>query len=180
MSTGRLVLVIFSWACLVVAGFWFFEYRHWRAFAVDDLPREAHLFSGQVLQQWYAGLPATERSAGQIQIMHFYSADDCPCESYRTAHLADIQMKLAGIAQRDIRAADALAAGLNIPAVPAVAVWDEKGQLAYFGPYSAGVVCGQGDDFVGRVLNLLARGQNPGWVNTTGVGCFCPWRQQKQ
>ena len=70
--------------------------------------------------------------------------------------------------------------GIAVPASPAVAIWDEHGKLAYFGPYSSGLVCGQGDDFVSRVMVRLTQKQNPEWINMLGVGCFCPWQSQIQ
>ena len=67
-----------------------------------------------------------------------------------------------------------------VPATPAVMVFDQRGQLAYFGPYSGGVVCGSGEDFVANTVSALAKGVNPGWINQESVGCLCPRLSQPQ
>ncbi len=60
------------------------------------------------------------------------------------------------------------------PATPATAIWDAKGNLAYFGPYSTGAICGRGKDMVLYTLKELVKGNNPLWLNQEAVGCYCP------
>ena len=59
------------------------------------------------------------------------------------------------------------------PAAPATAIWDSQGNLAYFGPYSSGTICGRGKDLVIYTLNNLLKGINPKWYNQEAVGCYC-------
>src|SRR5690606_27647300 len=60
------------------------------------------------------------------------------------------------------------------PATPATAIWDAEGNLAYFGPYSTGAICGRGEDMVLYTLKELVKGNNPRWLNQEAVGCYCP------
>ena len=64
----------------------------------------------------------------------------------------------------------------DLPASPAVAVWDSLGRLAYFGPYSEGAVCTSANSFVEPVLDALLAGRPVLAPQTLASGCFCAWR----
>ncbi|WP_353352035.1 DUF6436 domain-containing protein [Oceaniserpentilla sp. 4NH20-0058] len=108
----------------------------------------------------------------QKLVVHFTDAS-CPCESYRVAHVDKLEHMLDSSHQVNINPAEQTRLRVNIPATPAVAIWDEDGEFAYFGPYSSGMTCGAGLDFIDLVFNKLADGVNPSWLNTQGYGCFC-------
>lgn len=63
----------------------------------------------------------------------------------------------------------------RLPASPAVAIWDQQGQLAYFGPYSEGATCTSNNSFIEPILKPQRRppGQRQQYL---AVGCFCDWR----
>ena len=84
---------------------------------------------------------------------------------------------LQGVRQVTLSQLDQRLAQISIPASPAVAIWDHHGVLAYFGPYSSGMTCGQGFDFIKIVLEKLSQNENPQWVNNQGFGCFCQWKE---
>ena len=63
----------------------------------------------------------------------------------------------------------------QLPASPAVAIWDSQGQLAYFGPYREGVTCSSSNSFIEPILEALAAGRRVNASNTLAVGCFCDW-----
>ena len=65
----------------------------------------------------------------------------------------------------------------QLPASPAVAIWDRAGQLAYFGPYSEGAVCNSSNSFIEPVLDALINNRPVNAANTLAVGCFCDWQQ---
>ena len=60
-----------------------------------------------------------------------------------------------------------------VVATPAVAVIEADGSVAYFGPYSAGAVCGEGEDLLKTVVKQLQENQNFAWFNLLSYGCFC-------
>ena len=45
----------------------------------------------------------------------------------------------------------------QVPASPAVAIWDRSGKLAYFGPYSEGLTCNSSNSFIEPILKALTK-----------------------
>jgi len=158
-------LIMAAWLLFVGGGFWWFEYRYWHRFTAQNV-----VFNGEVLRQLQQRLPVSLKTT----VVHFNDYA-CPCSRYSAPHIQRLQEVFKDTRQMVLSPGHGLMQGLNIPATPSVAVWDEKGRLAYFGPYSSGAVCGSGQDFVSRVLHSLAEAKNPMWVNTLAVGCYCPW-----
>ncbi|MOA55547.1 hypothetical protein D3C78_1793600 [compost metagenome] len=64
----------------------------------------------------------------------------------------------------------------QLPAVPAVGIWDREGRLAYFGPYSEGAVCNSANSFIEPILEALLANRPVQAVSTLASGCFCAWR----
>ena len=64
----------------------------------------------------------------------------------------------------------------QLPASPAVAIWDTQGQLAYFGPYSEGATCNASNSFIEPVLQALLDKRPVTATQTLASGCFCDWR----
>lgn len=147
--------------------FWWFDYRFWGAY-----PSQVIQFDSAAIKKLYSILkPSTSNFA---LVVHFVD-DSCPCEAYRKAHVMNIDAILSNVDNILVTQNEAKQLGFAVPASPSVAVWDQQGELAYFGPYSSGMTCGQGFDFVTMTFEKLQMGNNPKWVNTQGFGCFCPW-----
>ena len=53
----------------------------------------------------------------------------------------------------------ALPGAERLPASPAVAIWDQRGELAYFGPYSEGLSCNSSNSFIEPILEALSSGR---------------------
>jgi hypothetical protein len=114
-------------------------------------------------------------------VVHFVDPD-CPCSRFSTPHIQELELAFS----KNIEFVDFLSSvetdermqqfkAAVIPAGPAVAVFSQSGDLAYFGPYSSGAVCGEGDDLVAATLTSLDNNINPQWINQENVGCFCQW-----
>ena len=160
METSKSIWwVIPLWLVAVITCFWWFEYRHWQNFQELSIT-----FDGQQLEGLYSKVEVTN----QITVMHFVDKE-CPCYTYSEAHVQRLQASLIHTKQITVTDPEMT----SVPATPSVAVWDQNGELAYFGPYSSGAVCGKGKDFVSRVLAELNSNSNPRWINTLGVGCYC-------
>ena len=65
----------------------------------------------------------------------------------------------------------------QLPAGPAVAIWDRQGRLAYFGPYSEGANCSSSNSFIEPILQALSEGRPVDATHTLAVGCYCPWNE---
>lgn len=166
----KIWFVIPLWLMAVVTGFWWFEYRHWQSFETMAIT-----FDGQDIQPFYQA----SGQKGKTTVLHF-TDKTCPCSRYSERHIEDLQLILANTKQ--VVVTPPMVASIPnviVPATPSVAIWNEQGELAYFGPYSSGAVCGEGKDFVSRVLSELQKHRNPRWINTLGVGCYCSYPNEK-
>ena len=167
------ILMICIWLLGMVFSFWWFEYRYWQLFADAKVT-----FDGQVLEELIDRMNVDGQDQAKVTVVHFTDAS-CPCVSYSRSHIQKLQPALLNSRQITVSPTDKLMSAVAIPATPSVAVWDESGTLAYFGPYSSGALCGQGTDFVTRVMSELNQRRNPEWINMLGIGCYCPWQKEK-
>jgi hypothetical protein len=60
-----------------------------------------------------------------------------------------------------------------VKATPSVGIWDENGQLVYFGPHSVGYVCNNDTSVVKKMLDALLTKQAVSAAGVMGDGCFC-------
>lgn len=127
--------------------------------------------------------------AGKIQLMnpkmptmiHFTDAS-CDCNRFSEAHIQQLIKEYRDF--RHIR----VSSPSHTPklfkqhdisdlvvSTPSVALFDAKGDLRYYGPYSDGYFCGQGKDLVSAVVQQMDADQTSYWLNLIGFGCYCPW-----
>jgi hypothetical protein len=176
------LLAIF-WLGNMALAFWWFEARYLRPF--DE---RAAVFAGSGLR-----LPDHLAGPGSIRLVHFWDPT-CPCNVGNQQHLADLIGRYASegvqfhVVQKAgskghlpealaaLQAIDALPGSADLPASPAVAIWDRQGELAYFGPYSEGLTCNSSNSFIEPILEALSEGRKVDASNTLAVGCFCDWR----
>ncbi|WP_421548263.1 DUF6436 domain-containing protein [Pseudomonas sp. QD4] len=164
------------------AAYDWFQGRYLRAFS-----EHTAVFSGDPLQ-----LPAELAGPGAIRLVHFWDPA-CPCNVGNQQHLGELiehfgplgvefyavqkpgshgQLPTTLSALKPIAA---LPGAEQIPASPAVAIWDRNGKLAYFGPYSEGLTCNSSNSFIEPILQALHQGRAVDATHTLAVGCYCPW-----
>ena len=159
-------MIVGAWLLCAAFAFWWFEYRYWGAY-----PDQLIQFDSKAVTKLYSIL--NKGHANQRMVVHFID-ESCPCDAYRVAHVSKLAPILAHSVEISLTPQDVNQLDIPIPATPAVAIWDEAGELAYFGPYSSGMTCGTGLDFIALVYTKLTAGNNPNWINSQGYGCFCP------
>lgn len=170
------------WLLALLAALWWFQGRYLRPF-----DQRTAVFAGDALR-----LPADLLGQGRITLVHLWDPA-CPCNAGNQAHLAELMQTYGarGVAFHVLqkpgstgRLPNALAAlqplpwltgAEQLPASPAVAIWDSADRLAYFGPYSAGLTCNSGNSFIEPVIEALLAGRAVRNSNTLAVGCFCDW-----
>lgn len=175
-------LISTIWIGAMLAAFWWFEARYIRSFS-----DQAALFSGAELR-----LPSELAGPGPIRLVHFWDPA-CPCNVGNQQHLAELIEHFApqGVAFYAVQKAgssgqlprnlsvlqalDTLPGAEQLPASPAVAIWDRHGELAYFGPYSEGATCTSSNSFIEPILEALSANRPVNASNTLAVGCFCDW-----
>lgn len=176
-------LLAIAWLGAMLAAFWWFEVRYIRPFA-----DQTTLFSGAELR-----LPAELAGPGPIRVVHFWDPA-CPCNVGNQQHLGELlqtyvprgvefyAVQKAGSHGRlpdNLQALKPLAelpGSADLPASPAVAIWDHDGRLAYFGPYSEGALCTSSNSFIEPIIEALSAGRPVRAESNLAVGCFCPWR----
>ena len=166
-------LTVLVWLGACAWSFWWFSLRYVTNF--DDYYVNFDGTSFSDIRMLPSDIPA--------RLMHFID-EACPCSHFAKAHIDQLQSEFKQLSQHYFwpdfppELKNAFPVGPVVPASPAVAVWDAEGQLAYFGPYSSGAICGSGTDFVSITISKLTKQLNPHWVNHDVVGCYCPWRDK--
>lgn len=181
-KTLLIVLLLALWGLAMLAAWRWYEARYLRSFS-----EQTALFYGEQLR-----LPDELAGPGPIRLVHFWDPA-CPCNVGNQQHLAEL---IAHYGPRDVQfyavqkpgskgQLPATLSGLKnlsgfdgseqLPASPAVAIWDGSGKLAYFGPYSSGATCNSSNSFIEPILEALAAGREVSASNNLAVGCFCDW-----
>lgn len=145
-----------------------------------------------VAASYNATVDDLSRAATGVPVVLHFIDDQCPCNRFSSPHIERLKnslaadaihllyAKLGAVVLNETTITDAaqkLAA--LVPASPAVAIWDAKGALRYFGPYSNGAVCGEGNDMVVYTLNAIKKNSNIRWLSQEYVGCVCPWQSSE-
>lgn len=191
MPSKRFLLALSSLTILllIALGLWF-----WLRFGVANLrsftetSQQAVFFSGGALK-----LPENLAGPGKVRVVHFWDPQ-CPCHRETDVHLNYLiglyrfsgvdfysvqkpgsKGQMLPILQGKLTALPALEGMQALPASPAVAIWDQQGNLAYAGPYSEGLVCNSANSFVEPVLDALVANRAVSAANTMAVGCYCNW-----
>ncbi|TDV64618.1 DUF6436 domain-containing protein [Pseudomonas sp. LP_7_YM] len=181
--TVLLALIATACAAALWLGYRWFEGRYVRAFS-----DRAALFAGDTLR-----LPPALAGPGRIRVVHFWDPA-CPCNVGNQEHLSDLVERFSVTGDVDfyavqkpgshgrlpvtlsaIKPLDSLPGDLQITSSPAVAIWDRQGNLAYFGPYSEGLVCNSQNSFIEPILQALEADRSVDATHTMAVGCYCPW-----
>lgn len=176
-------LALLLWLGAMLTGLWWYKTRFIRPFSETTA-----IFSGQQLR-----LPNSIAGSGAIRFVHFWDPA-CPCNVGNQQHLVEMLERYADDVEfyhlqkprssgqlpkalSAMRHLNGLPGAEQLPASPAVAIWDRAGQLAYFGPYSEGAVCNSSNSFIEPVLDALINNRPVKAANTLAVGCFCDWQQ---
>lgn len=169
MGSPRLILaslIIVTGFTVAILSLWAFEWRWLGAF--DE---SANVPSSTTLVH-FENLNALKRKSGRITVRQYINPS-CPCNRYVNKHRRELELEFSGnrVAFEEVNPRDLV--GVKPSATPAIAIWDEAGNLAYYGAFSNGVLCNAKTSLIGPVISSLLEGTNPLVLNTNGVGCFC-------
>ncbi len=181
--TALSALITLLCAAALWLGYQWFEGRYIRAFS----DRTA-LFAGEGLK-----LPADLEGPGRIRVVHFWDPA-CPCNVGNQEHLSELVTQFSGADGADfyavqkpgthgqlpstlsaIKPLSGLPGAERITSTPAVAIWDRQGRLAYFGPYSEGLICNSQNSFIEPILQALQANRPVNATHNLAVGCYCRW-----
>ncbi|TMO57943.1 DUF6436 domain-containing protein [Pseudoalteromonas phenolica] len=107
-------------------------------------------------------------------VIHFQRSD-CFCQTVAQSHINSVE-KLAENHQFNNVTVTLDEPGILkslVPSVPAVAVIDKFGKLNYFGPYSSGMFCTEGDGLVEPFIGKDQSAKTGATVISQSKGCYC-------
>lgn len=158
-------LVLSVWLLSSGVAIWLVFHEPYRDFLQDRVPVVT------------SGVSASDDS--RITVVHFLD-DKCSCTRFSRPHIEALES--THIEARHVFVEPGNSKGMFagefsdlVVTSPSVAVMNKAGSLAYYGPYTDGLVCSQGNDLVKRVFENLAQDSNYQWMNVLGYGCFCDW-----
>lgn len=129
-----------------------------------------------------------------MRFVHFWDPG-CPCNVGNQQHLQELLQRFAGQAVdfyevrkpgskgrlpqplAALKPLDGLIGAEQLPASPAVGIWDQSGELVYIGPYSEGAVCTSDNSFVEPILDAVLAGRKVRATHSLAVACFCDWQR---
>lgn len=163
------LVIIAAWALTTVFAFWFYSLRQ-----ISTLSDHWVTFTGMEIK--------LNQKMPKTTIIHWVDPE-CSCTRFSLPHIEKLKQEYSAADHYIYSAADTQQTLPDFveklkatpPASPSVMIFSEGGELAYYGPYTSGLVCGSGKDLLEPIMQQLSRGNNPGWVNQEAVGCFCPW-----
>ena len=176
-----------SLLALLCAGVLWVAYDWFQGRFLRTFSEHTAVFSGDPLQ-----LPPGLAGEGAIRLVHFWDPA-CPCNVGNQQHLAELiehygpqgvefySVQKAGshgqlpATLSNLKTIAVLPGSEQIPASPAVAIWDRSGKLAYFGPYSEGLTCNSSNSFIEPILQALSDDRPVNATHTLAFGCYCPW-----
>lgn len=99
----------------------------------------------------------------------------CSCNFSNDIHVGRLDFSLENSNYRSLHVPPSgIPEEVILPSLPAIMVFDEHGQLGYFGPYASGYFCSTDTAIVDRFLdNILANKHLGSAVVSEGYGCYC-------
>lgn len=188
MPTRSIKMLLGTLMAVLCAAVVWWAYDSFQSRYLRPFDNQTTLFDGSPLR-----LPAELAGPGPIRVVHFWDPA-CPCNVGNQQHLSELiehftplgvnfhlvqrpgsQGQLPADLAR-LQLITNLPGSEQLPASPAVAIWDRRGRLAYFGPYSEGAVCNSSNSFIDPILKALLEGRQVQASNTLAIGCYCPWQ----
>ncbi|MDY6921359.1 MAG: DUF6436 domain-containing protein [Pseudomonadota bacterium] len=180
---GWAALIFVLWLGLLAGAYWFFlvKPQQWFDPAMQQPPELAVAANQQALRQWLQR-QFPELNPGKAWFIRFRQ-QRCGCERFvelyhqtfatqadpQRMQVVTVTLDGAALNHEQQRLLQRL-----IPATPSVVLFDDRGEVAYFGPYHQEGVCNADNSYLEPVLAALQQGRRLSVLNTLVFGCFCP------
>lgn len=120
----------------------------------------------------------------QITLYHFVD-ESCACTRFSIPHIEEVEARYAHVRHVQVKAGETVASALRdrfnwVVASPALAIVSAQGNVLYYGPYTDGALCGEGQSLVDLVMDRPTDASNSQWLNVLAYGCFCHWPEPIQ
>ena len=107
--------------------------------------------------------------------IHFIQ-DGCFCNMVAQSHISAVknEIDLSGHSNEDYNITSLKTMRDFVPSTPAVALFNESGNLLFFGPYSTGYLCTAGNGFVEELITQMENKDQPSPITVSiARGCYC-------
>lgn len=106
-------------------------------------------------------------------VVHFVSENSCLCQLVASRHINEVKDQATSFGKTNITVNIEDIPGLNdiMNSTPAIAIFDDEGNLAYLGPYSTGIGCFAGNGTVEPYLDSNA--DLGAIIPLEATGCYC-------
>ena len=107
--------------------------------------------------------------------IHF-TQDGCFCNLVAQSHISAVknQIEESGYKNEDYNISSIENLKKFIPSTPAVALFNDSGNLLFFGPYSTGYLCTAGNGFVEDIIIQMENKRQPRPITVSiARGCYC-------
>tara|TARA_R110000744_G_scaffold167365_6_gene284833 strand:- start:36 stop:617 length:582 start_codon:yes stop_codon:yes gene_type:complete len=173
-SFQRVLVVIglISWVGLTIGGL-----AYWSMQSQRDFDPQQTFASAAMAPEYPQAIVASmsKQYPGLTKTVVHIQQEGCSCNFSNNIHADRIDYKLDKFQYRSLHvSAISLPSNIILPSLPAIMIFDEQGELGYFGPYSSGYFCSTNSAIVDRFLdNILLNTHLGSAVISEGYGCYC-------
>ncbi len=175
MTRERLIYwLVALWCVLCLALVFSFTFSKSRDFDADGT--FIQYSAATDFDQAFSGWLSAEVGELKNKVVHF-SQGNCTCEWIAQSHIhsvkllaeqqgkTNLQLDISGLPEMTKR----------LPVTPAVAVYDQHGQLTYLGPYATGFFCSAGQGLVETFIKQShgETGYGGATIPLDANGCYC-------
>lgn len=168
-----LTVFVFIWASLVLALLMGFIKIQQKSFDPNNLLFNAAL--SHTFDEMFANEIKQHLQNTKNLVVHFSSDDACACQLRSSLHVKQIEESVLALhkVNQQWNISHWPIDRRFVPSYPAIAIFDQQGQLTYLGPYSSGLGCNNSNSQIDNYLSVDHRNTPAGIVNTDSIGCYC-------
>jgi hypothetical protein len=165
-------MVVFLWFVIMFMGLMYYT----TARMVDFDPDSA-LLDSSLEPQFYATLKSNlQNDFGSVNGRAFhFSQDGCFCQIVATEHINSVKDLISHETKENINVSlsDFPEFLSFLPSTPAIAIYNDAGNLVYVGPYSTGYLCSPGNGLVEDLIPKMHDTLEDPIVMSLARGCYC-------
>ena len=165
-------IIVFLWFVIMFMGLMFYTTAR-----MVDFDPESALLDKSLEPEFYSELKSrlqADFGAVEGRAFHF-SEDGCFCQIVATQHISDVKNMIQAETKKNISVSvtDYPELISYLPSTPAIAIFNEVGNLVYIGPYSVGYLCTVGNGLVEELIPRMNESVADPIVMSLARGCYC-------
>lgn len=180
LNTSRTIIAIITLLSIIVGAGYFYLQKN----LLKSTESVVFFSDTDELESLYAN------SSSDTTVVYFWDSE-CPCNAGVLPHFntlvknhstKGVRFLLADVSESQsstrpdiplLEAAKLEQVKATITHTPSTAIWNDQGELVYYGAHNLGYICNAETSFIQQVLNGIFNKQTISALNTMGEGCFC-------